>query len=317
MDLRHLRIFVAIAESGSLSAAAKLLHSSPPSLSARLKELEDEFGLALFERWARGLRLTDEGHDFLSHAYAILKQVEDAKTSMLSRDRPAVGDVRFGVPVSLVELVTVSLIETSRVRLPQVRLRVIEAHSGHIASWLREGALDAAILFAGSPMTDRSAALQPIAEEELAVATYNVGLVAPYLNERGAIPIRALQHLPMVLPGREHELRALIEAAARRHGISLNVTVEIDSPLRIFEFVRRGYGVTICPAGAQHFGFATTLSELPLQTFPAAEPDLRRIIYLATPLNRPSSRATTAVAKLAVETLLSQVSNEHWKARRL
>lgn len=316
MDLRHLRIFVAIAETGSLSAAAKLLHSSPPSLSGRLKELEEEFGLALFERWARGLRLTDEGHDFLSHAYAILKQVEDAKTSMLNRDRPAVGDVRFGVPVSLVELLTVQLIETCRTRLPQVRLRVIEAHSGHIASWLREGSLDAAILFAGGPLTDRSAALQPIAEEDLAVATYDPDLVTPYLNQTGAIPIEALRHLPMVLPGREHELRGLIEAAARRHGVSLTVAVEIDSPLRIFEFVRRGYGVTICPAGAQHFGFATTLSERPLHSVPL-EPDLKRIIYLATPLNRPSSRATSAVAKLAVETLLSQVSNAHWKARRL
>ncbi|MGE4218638.1 MAG: LysR family transcriptional regulator [Alphaproteobacteria bacterium] len=317
MDLRHLRLFVAIAETGSLTAAAKLLHSSVPSLSARLKELEEEFGLTLFARVARGLRLTDEGHDFLSHAYAILKQVEDATTSMLNRDRPAAGDVRFGVPVSLVELITVQLIETCRARLPQVRLRVIEAHSGHIAGWLREGSLDAAILFAGRPVMDRSATLQPIAEEELAIATYDADLVAPYLDETGAIPIRALRHLPMVLPGREHELRSLMDAAATRHGITLNVSIEIDSPLRIFEFVRRGYGVTICPAGAQHFGFATTLSDLPLQTFPAAEPDLKRIIYLATPLNRPSSRATTAVAKLAVQTLLAQVSQEHWKARPL
>lgn len=317
MDLRHLRVFIAIVESGSLSAAAKVLHSSPPALSARLKELEEEFGIALFERWARGLRLTDEGHDFLSHAYAILKQVEDAKTSMANRDRPMIGDVRFGVPVSLVELITVPLIEAARARLPNVRLRVIEAHSGHIGAWLREGSLDAAIQFAGGPVTDRGATLQPIAEEEMAIATYDRDVVAPYLTAKSAMPIKELRHLPLVLPGPEHELRTLVESVAKRYKVPLNIAIEIDSPLRIFEFVRRGYGVTICPAGPQHFGFGTTLSKRPLRTFPAVEPDLRRTIYRATPLNRPSSRATIAVSKLAIDILTAQVSNKRWKAKLL
>ena len=316
MNLQHLRIFVAIVESGSLSAASKVLHGSPPALSARLKELEDEFGVALFERRARGLRLTEEGHEFVSHAYGILKQVEDAKAAMSDRDRPTVGEVRFGVPASLVDLLTVQLIEAARARMPNVRLRVIEAHSGNIAAWLRDGALDAAIQFSGRPITDPGVTLQPIAEEELAIATYNADVVAPFLTAKGAIPIEQLRHLPLVLPGPEHELRTLVETVAQRVNIPLNVVIEIDSPLRIFEFVRRGYGVTICAAHTRHFGFSTTVFKRALLTFPAIEP-LKRTIYRATPLNRPSSRATTAVSKLAVEILVSQISTNRWKARLL
>ncbi|MFH1553287.1 MAG: LysR family transcriptional regulator, partial [Pseudomonadota bacterium] len=91
MDLRDLRIFVAIAETGSLVASAKILHSSPPSLSARLKDLEGEFGTQLFDRQARGLALTEQGRELLAHAYAILKLSEDAKASMLSSGKEPVG----------------------------------------------------------------------------------------------------------------------------------------------------------------------------------------------------------------------------------
>lgn len=317
MNLHHLRIFVAIVENGSLTAAAKVLHSSPPALSARLKEVEEEFGVALFERWARGLRLTDQGHEFISHAYTILKQVEDAKAAMSDHDRPAVGNVRFGVPISLVELITVPLIEATRARLPNVRLRVIEAHSVHIGAWLRDGALDAAIQFAGGQVADAGVTTAPIAEEDLAIATYDVGVLRPYLSQAGAVSVKDLGSVPLVLPGPEHELRVLVETVAIRYKVPLNIVIEIDSPRRIFEFVRRGYGVTVCPAGAENFGFATTIGKRRLRTFPLVESDLKRTIYRATPLNRPSSRATTAVSNLAVEILLGQIANQRWRARRL
>lgn len=318
MDLRDLRAFVAIAETGSLTSAAKVLHSSPPSLSARLKDLEDELGTALFERWARGLTLTEQGRELLSHAYAILKQAEDAKASMLSRDRPPVGTVRFGVPGSLVGLLTVQLIETCLVRFPQVRLRVVESMSGYIASWLREGTLDAAVVFGGGAANDRSASLQPVVEEELYVATYDPAVVAPYLTDKGEIRMRDVQHLKLVMPGPEHGLRLLVEATARRHAIPLNIAMEIDASPQIFELVRRGHGATICSLAARHPGSISSLAgTTPIHTFRVVDPGFRRTVYLATPLNRPSSRATIAVAKVAVETLHALAATDEWKARRL
>ena len=79
MELRHLRYFVAVAETGSLTVAAeKRLHTSQPSLSRQIRDLEDEVGAELFSRSARGVELTAAGKAFLDHARLALTQVDAA-----------------------------------------------------------------------------------------------------------------------------------------------------------------------------------------------------------------------------------------------
>src|SRR6202045_2148160 len=79
MELRHLRYFVAVAEAGSLTVAAvRKLHTSQPSLSRQIRDLEDEVGTQLLTRRARGIELTPAGRAFLEHARSVLSQVEAA-----------------------------------------------------------------------------------------------------------------------------------------------------------------------------------------------------------------------------------------------
>src|SRR6202453_1792789 len=79
MELRHLRYFVAVAETQSLSLAAKSkLHTSQPSLSRQIRDLEQEIGAQLITRTARGVELTPAGRAFLDHARGVLLQVDAA-----------------------------------------------------------------------------------------------------------------------------------------------------------------------------------------------------------------------------------------------
>ncbi len=79
MELRHLRYFVAVAEAGSLTVAAEQkLHTSQPSLSRQIRDLENEIGAQLLTRRARGIELTPAGRAFLDHARVALSQVEAA-----------------------------------------------------------------------------------------------------------------------------------------------------------------------------------------------------------------------------------------------
>src|ERR1700731_1712086 len=77
MELRHLRYFIAVAEAGSLTVAAQqTLHTSQPSLSRQIRDLEDEVGAQLLTRRARGIELTPAGRAFLDHARSALSQFE-------------------------------------------------------------------------------------------------------------------------------------------------------------------------------------------------------------------------------------------------
>jgi LysR family transcriptional regulator, hca operon transcriptional activator len=79
MELRHLRYFVAVADAASLTVAAEqTLHTSQPSLSRQIRDLEQEVGAQLLTRRARGIELTPAGRAFLEHARAVLAQVQAA-----------------------------------------------------------------------------------------------------------------------------------------------------------------------------------------------------------------------------------------------
>src|SRR6202035_2708286 len=90
MELRHLRYFVAVADAGSLTVAAEReLHTSQPSLSRQIRDLEDEIGVQLLTRRARGIELTPAGRAFLDHARTVLSQVEAAAEAARRVAHPA------------------------------------------------------------------------------------------------------------------------------------------------------------------------------------------------------------------------------------
>src|SRR6202043_1658906 len=90
MELRHLRYFVAVAEAGSLTVAAeRKLHTSQPSLSRQIRDLEDEVGARLLTRGDRGIELTPAGRTFLDPARSVLSQVEAAGKAARGIAHPA------------------------------------------------------------------------------------------------------------------------------------------------------------------------------------------------------------------------------------
>src|ERR1700691_3291532 len=98
MELRHLRYFVAVAEGGSLTVAAeRTLHTSQPSLSRQIRNLEDEVGAQLLGRGARGIELTPAGRAFLDHARSVLSQVEAAGEAARPRAHPRKPRFSIGV----------------------------------------------------------------------------------------------------------------------------------------------------------------------------------------------------------------------------
>jgi LysR family transcriptional regulator, benzoate and cis,cis-muconate-responsive activator of ben and cat genes len=146
MELRHLRYFVAVAELQNITRAAAKLHVSQPPLSRQIRDLEDELGVALFQRSAKALRLTDAGRAFLSEARAALQRVDDAVQMAKIVGTGQRGEIHVGYAPSLaVELLPRALKyfhETS----PGVQVRLHDLSTQEMLPGLVDGQLQVALL---------------------------------------------------------------------------------------------------------------------------------------------------------------------------
>lgn len=126
MELRHLRYFVTIAETGSFSAAAEKLFISQPPLSSQIKQLEEEIGVPLFTRLPRGVQLTQAGIRFLTESKAILAHVERAKAVARHANNENGGHLSIGFVPSASHTILPRFIAQLRLIRPDIEISVKE-----------------------------------------------------------------------------------------------------------------------------------------------------------------------------------------------
>ena len=147
MELRHLRYFVAVAEAESLTVAAKRkLHTSQPSLSRQIRDLEEEIGAALLTRRARGIELTPAGRVFLDHSRSVLSQVEAAGEAARRIAHPVKPCFVMGFLTGHELAWMPEAIKILRDELPNVDVMISSQYSPLLADGLSKGKIDAAFL---------------------------------------------------------------------------------------------------------------------------------------------------------------------------
>ncbi len=290
MDLKELRSFIHVAELGSLVRAADRLGLSQPALSRHVRILEEELGVRLLRRTGRGVVPTDSGEIVARHAREVLDHVARMSDEVAARRAAVTGRLAFGLPPSVGVSVTGPLVEAYRAAYGAVALQVIEDLSGAIQDRLLTGELDLAILYEGA--TSASLATRQVFTEEL----WLVGAQGGGLAEAESIPFEAVSGYPLILPGRRHGLRAVIEQHAFRHAVTLRTDIEVDSLRAQLDLVRRGLGYTILPRTTLQVG---NNSE-GLVAVAIAEPPLLRSWVLAWPRDRSLGRPAAALSELLV-----------------
>ena len=246
MDLRQLRYFAEIVESGSLSRASRQLFIAQPALSQQVGKLEAEVGKPLLTRSSKGVVPTENGLALYHHARFMLRQLDQALSIARQESAPLRGMVSIGLPATTLSVLGLPLVRSIRQRYPGILLNVVEGMSGHLAQMMRNSQLDLAVLFSLDAVPDLSA--DALLEEELFVMLpAKSRLVGP---TRKSITMAEAAELPLILPTASHGLRRRISAEFDQRNLSPRVVAEIDSLTLLMSCVDDGIGATIKPMAA-------------------------------------------------------------------
>ena len=306
MDLKQLKTFIRVAETGSLSKASDRLRLAQPALSRHIKLLEQAVRAPLFVRSGRGMLLTDAGQRLLNRVAGLVYQLESSLDEVRSSGAMPSGTVAFGMMPTVSYLLAARLMRRVAEELPAVSLRVVDGYAGHLIDWLQRGEIDATLLY--GPASDFHARTTSLAFEELVL----VGPTAASEVRTDSISTKMLAGFDLVLPSRPHGLRAVAEAAARKAGVELKVRFEADSFHVLKELVEIGLGRTLLPRSAIHR--EETAGHL--QAIRIRNPKIMREIVLALPPSRSDTRATVAVVALVRDEIDRMIVSGEWAAVR-
>jgi LysR family nitrogen assimilation transcriptional regulator len=301
MDIRQLRYFLGIVDAGSISAAAVRLRVAQPALSQQLARLEADLGASLMERGPRGVMLTAAGGALRDHARIVLRDLERAREAVQAEaSGPVRGAVAIGLPTTVAMAITLPLLRTMRDQHPAVTLHLVESQSGHLLEWMRQGKIDLAVLFDATGVR-----AEPLLVEDLHFAS-------PMDTPFGAaeeISLACATALPVLLPGREHGFRRLLDNHASAAGHAWNVVAEVDALPHLKRAVAAGLAHTVLPPVALREEIAGGL----LRARRIVDPVLRRTVMLALPTERPPSRVHLAARDCVAALVRELVERGEWR----
>jgi LysR family hca operon transcriptional activator len=249
MELRHLRYFVAVAEAGSVTVAAEQrLHTSQPSLSRQIRDLESELGAQLLTRRARGIELTPAGRTFLDHARLVLSQVDAASEAARRVAHPSRPCFTMGFLTGHELKWMPEALRILRDELPNIDVMVSSQYSPLLADGLSKGKIDVAFLRLEKGVPDL--AFRLLVKEPLVV-------ILPRDHRLAALKAISPRDLVgetfVAVSNTAPVLRAVIDKYLKRSGVSITPEHEADHLAMGMSLIASTGGVGLLPAYAQNF----------------------------------------------------------------
>ncbi|MBT0998005.1 tricarballylate utilization LysR family transcriptional regulator TcuR [Salmonella enterica subsp. enterica serovar Typhimurium] len=243
MELRQLRYFVRIIETGSMGSAAQDLDIGVSALSQQMSRLENELAIRLLQRTSRGVTPTNAGLAFYSQAQLALRHADDA--ILAAREARLSGHVSVGMAPSTASILGIPFIHAMQENYADVRLHVAESLSGNLERMINTRQIDLAIVFQKDKILRWSA--RPILEEQLFLIGSHALLAA--LPDNPITP-EQLAGIPLIMPSQGHGLRGRLDAVCQEHALNVEIVAEIDGLALLMRAVRDGLGATLQPGAA-------------------------------------------------------------------
>ena len=269
MDLRHVRTFVTVAEVGTVSRAAERLHVAQPALSRQISNLEDEFGLKLFDRVGRRLLLTSEGEQLLNDCRGLLNYARAVGEQAQVLRRGDVGVLRVSASPHLIEGIFPDFLHHYAVRYPSVQVRLVDAVGPQLFAMLERGEIHLA-----------QSAVRAITPDEQRFASYPLApmqmLAACHpklrLGSHGVVEIGRLAPYPLLQPTPDFIMRRSFDAACRLAGFTPNNILECRAPHGLLAMAEAGHGVAIIPSAVRIHRYKVRVLRVVYRGKPLSEP---------------------------------------------
>lgn len=284
MDLRRLRLFLAVVDEGGFTAAARAVHVAQPAVSLAVRELEDELGTTLLVRSRHGVVLTPAGEALVPPARQALRDVDTAAAAVAAVTGLVAGWLDVASLPTMAADPVADLVGTFCRAHPAVQVRLAAPNDPEeVAAAVRSGEAEVGVTEEGH--ANRDLREHPFVVQELLA-------VSPPGSPTGTrpLPLRSLAGTPLVLSSPGASLRTIVDAGAEAAGFSPTVAVETTQRDALVPLVLAGAGTTFLPAALARS--AEGLGAVVRRTQPA----LRRTIAL---VHRPGPLSPAARAFLA------------------
>jgi LysR family nitrogen assimilation transcriptional regulator len=303
---RQLKYFVEIARTGSITTAAATLHIAQPALSHHIAAMEQELGVPLLQRHARGVRLTAEGQRLLDRAASILRQLDRLHDDVRESAGNVHGSVSLCVVGSVAPVLAIPLLRLLGERAPRVRLQLSTGMSREARALVEARRVDLALLPVAAELSRLESV--PVFEERFCL----FGQDFLFEGETGPIRFADIGDRPLVAPDRDHDLRKMIERLAVAQGCALNVQYELNNPELYRRVVQEGLAFAIMPRNA--FADAETFH---VQAREIVEPVIERAQSLVWMVDHPLTPAGETVRSALLDLVDRLIDEGTLKARRL
>ena len=218
MTIRHLKIFAAVAETGKMSAAADLCFITQPTVSQAIRELEEHYGVRLFERFSRKLYITEAGEQLLQYTRQVISQFDILETNM--QGFRSGSQLRLGATITVGACLLSSILNDLKEQHPRLQIYSCVANTSLIEQKLLSSELDVALV-EGTIQSPSLIAI-PVVEDFLVLAMSNTHPLA----SRSKIHVSELSPYEFVIREKGSGTRRLFEDYMALHGIPFPIALE-------------------------------------------------------------------------------------------
>lgn len=243
MELRHLRYFVAVAEAENVTRAAAKLRVAQPAVSRQIRDLEDELGVALFERSAKAVRLTEAGRVFLDEARAVLHRSDAAVDAARAAAGGTSGELHAGYAPSLTVEILPRALRSFQAEFPRVRVLLHDLSTQEMLDCLRGGKLHVALM-----VQPARGSLRGLRFHELARYPFCAGVAPGHrFARRRSVTLAMIASEPLIAYSRADypEYHSNLATLFAREKRKPSIIEEHDSVTSLIAAVEAGRGIAL------------------------------------------------------------------------